>query len=344
MLHPHYPLHYALTRPYARAALKDVQLGQESAAALDVHGIASRRVLSYLQESGWSPKQLSVFAQETQGLLVWLEWALKGQELWTVAPELSAAFERSDCGDLRVMDVLEGRGRGTVYIHFDEKGLTPLKLNDSGAILEGAYVVYYPESLRVVLCSRLSPNCDVSIRGNERYDLRIPSAYLELPADEAIELALEDDIKDLDNAQAQLKERGADPGQAALLKERMVNYAPAFKQALRLVLCALAYRKAYPEEAEDGWTPGAPARMTRMAEAGTPKEKARAKSKLWAQGHIPVLCLGESFHVEETGDAQSSVRLHWRSGHWRHQAYGQGHTLRKLLWIRPMKVGRTSST
>lgn len=34
----------------------------------------------------------------------------------------------------------------------------------------------------------------------------------------------------------------------------------------------------------------------------------------------------------------SSPRMHWRRGHWRDQAYGPEHKLRKLLWIEPMLV------
>lgn len=341
MLNPHYPLHYGLTRSYARAALKELQEALGRSVLPDVHELAGKQVFSYLQDSGWRHSELSTLAQETQGLLSWLEWATKGTELWTVSAEMGAAFERSDCGDLQISDVLSESKTRVLYIHFDNKGLTPIKLNEAGSLFEGAYVISYPESLRIVLCSRLPADTDVCVRWQERYDLRVAAEYHHLAADEALKHALADDLQDLDRAALCLQQKGMDTAQATRLRARMQAFAPQFQQALQLVLCALAYRTAYPDEFLAGWAADAPERLTRMADAGSPKEKARAKSKLWSLGHVPVVCLGDHYHDEEEPDlSRGTTKVHWRRGHWRHQPYGQGNLLRKLLWIRPMRVGR----
>lgn len=40
------------------------------------------------------------------------------------------------------------------------------------------------------------------------------------------------------------------------------------------------------------------------------------------------------------GDAgHATPRFHWRRGHWRNQAHGEGRTLRRFVWLEPMAIG-----
>lgn len=69
-------------------------------------------------------------------------------------------------------------------------------------------------------------------------------------------------------------------------------------------------------------------------------KKGRTIEALWTP-----LTIGANYKVSKTGNAGDSqtdragVRVHWRRGHWRNHAHGQGRLLRKLLWIEPMLVG-----
>ncbi len=38
-------------------------------------------------------------------------------------------------------------------------------------------------------------------------------------------------------------------------------------------------------------------------------------------------------------NSEIGKRFHWRRGHWRNQAHGEGHSLRKFIWLEPMAVG-----
>ncbi len=44
------------------------------------------------------------------------------------------------------------------------------------------------------------------------------------------------------------------------------------------------------------------------------------------------------------GAGQGTVAAHWRRGHYRHQAHGPGYSLRKLIFIAPMRVGHFSGS
>ena len=37
------------------------------------------------------------------------------------------------------------------------------------------------------------------------------------------------------------------------------------------------------------------------------------------------------------------VTTHWRRGHWRNEAFGPARSLRKLIWVMPVRVGSRSA-
>lgn len=119
---------------------------------------------------------------------------------------------------------------------------------------------------------------------------------------------------------------------------------PAYKAALQLVVNALCYISAYPDDIAAVWPDGTPASLRDKAEHGKGKEIARAKSKLTALGYVPVHICGQRIAEQRAamgiaGGTHGQVVTHWRRGHWRHQAHGAGRTLRKLIWLMPVVVG-----
>ena len=78
-------------------------------------------------------------------------------------------------------------------------------------------------------------------------------------------------------------------------------------------------------------------RLVEQLRSGTPREQARARSKLWSAGFVPIERVGLRFEREFT--LERSVSQHIRRGHWRNQAHGPGFSLRKLIWMLPMIVG-----
>lgn len=80
-----------------------------------------------------------------------------------------------------------------------------------------------------------------------------------------------------------------------------------------------------------------------MVESGDRIEKERSTKKgeriseVWSPNWI-----GREYRAPTRGDqggTHASPRMHWRRGHWRMQAHGEGHRERKTLWIEPMLIG-----
>ena len=340
-----YPSHYLLTRPYARELHAKLTLQTpQRLTPRDAEKAAADALLPYLSSKGWSIDNVVVLSQEMQGALAWLDWDLNGRIITAVGKDLTLAFERSDCGDMRIDDVMPS-GSISRYIYFEGPLNSPILIGSEKAVFEGAYVIGNAlDSLRIVLCGRSPEGTSIYNQWRERYDLRIPSKYYGITADEAIDYALADDLKDLENAQIALRSKSASTAvlmDAQALATRMRQDYPAYREALRLVMNALAYSRAYPDDKRLEWNEGAPSRRVVATRTGSPTARTRALSKLWSLGHLEVQWLGTAFVAtkDSTERDAAGVRVHWRRGHWRHQAHGPALSLRKLMWIQPMLVG-----
>lgn len=120
---------------------------------------------------------------------------------------------------------------------------------------------------------------------------------------------------------------------------------PVFRDAITLVINALFYLSAYPEEGSLEWPNDAPMRMVEKAEHGsTYKERRRSESKLLPLGFSRVrFCkLSPPYKANGQQGAVGGRKQHWRRGHWRNQPYGKDRELRKLIWILPVMVNKDS--
>lgn len=118
---------------------------------------------------------------------------------------------------------------------------------------------------------------------------------------------------------------------------------PIYRAALRLVVNALCYMTAYPDDVEASWPDGTPERLKAQTASGKFKEARNAKSKLEALGYVPVHFCGRAWThaaAPSAGTGRKGVATHWRRGHWKRQPHGEGRKLRKLIWIMPTLVGR----
>ena len=131
------------------------------------------------------------------------------------------------------------------------------------------------------------------------------------------------------------------PALAAEREGKVVHRHPVYRAALQLVVNALCYVTAYPDDIATVWPEGTPVELLKLFLEGKGKAPQRAKSKLAALGYVPVHICGS--HVAEMQKLETRVAnqpgIHWRRGHWRNQAHGPARALRKLIWVMPMMVG-----
>lgn len=134
------------------------------------------------------------------------------------------------------------------------------------------------------------------------------------------------------------------PKMANVREEITLQRFPVYKAAIRLVVNALCYIAAYPDDIGTAWPAGTPETLLKKVVSGVGKEQARARSKLSALGYVPVHICGKRIveqrdRLNMAATTAGGKATHWRRGHWRNQVHGQGRSLRKLIWMMPTLVG-----
>lgn len=114
-----------------------------------------------------------------------------------------------------------------------------------------------------------------------------------------------------------------------------------FKEALRLVINGLCYITSYREEIKEQWPDETPKLiLERMNKATKNSSRQKIRGELTALRYTKVNFCGRTISKDnvELISAGREISAHWRRGHWRNQACGQGLQDRKLIWIMPVLV------
>jgi len=136
--------------------------------------------------------------------------------------------------------------------------------------------------------------------------------------------------------------RDVSPQTARVGLTQIKHRHPIYCSSLQLVVNALCYLTAYPDDVMTVWPEETPASLKNKVEHGKGKEAVRAKSKLASMGYVPVHICGKNLIRQiEAANIKNEGKLlstHWRRGHWRNQVHGPKHSLRKLIWVMPTLV------
>ncbi len=128
---------------------------------------------------------------------------------------------------------------------------------------------------------------------------------------------------------------------AASETETLMRRLPAYKKALRLVVNAMCYVTAYPDDVKEEFPPEAPERLLKTAATRVgSKDQKKALSKLEQLGFRAIHFCGQALIGElGAGGIGTTHGAGWTRGHWRNQAWGPKHSLRRLQWIMPFRTG-----
>lgn len=118
---------------------------------------------------------------------------------------------------------------------------------------------------------------------------------------------------------------------------------PLLRIGIALVVNCLLFLGAAPEDVSERWDDRAPADLVHQAEHGEkPGTRKTAERTLSNRDYLKVRLAGHQFAESVAGswqdDTGRSVVTHFRRGHFRNQAHGPEHSLRKLVFIPPVVV------
>lgn len=134
---------------------------------------------------------------------------------------------------------------------------------------------------------------------------------------------------------------------AALEYEQLPALQNCWEGMLKLVVNALAYLSAYPDDLDMGWPSNTPDAVLQKLTSDKAKVRQKAESELAALGFTAVRLCGRSFAPRHGGygDGQASdAGPTWVKGHWTRQPWGPRHSLRRLQLIMPYVRNRDAET
>jgi hypothetical protein len=339
----YYPPHFAQSRPYVKALLREIDARMNPGPFTydQIFNVTAKAVTNAFADTGAKldtpDLDPQAFALECRAAMLYNAWRLEGGIIYDFDPRLTEALRHSSLEEVCINDLQYPFD--TIYFSFGEQEGFVL---ESGAPVTGAYVYYAPgAALRISLTAPLPQGTSLLRRGYEIYDLGIKAKHFSANLDDAVKLALEDDLEDIRSALDEMRQRGdarskeqAVPTLERLLKTQASQFE-VFRKVVHLVANGLCYASAYREDVREAWPASTPEKLKLKAD-GQGKEAQRAASKLLAMGFRKVRYLGTDF--ADAAEEPGSVSPHLRRAHWRNQAYGAGMKLRKLVWIRKTRV------
>lgn len=366
----YHPFRYAASRPFS----KKVASFWRSRAGLNmVPPVAALEGLQHILMTHYNealeelpldqrPSTMDIMFDELNRSVTYGAFCTHGRNIFDFDSELVAMFRRTDVADVPASSIR--LPYNILYLSFGRQEAMDL---GGGWFVDGAYVyvqlaegkTYLHIDIATVSDDSASPArpTDFITNPDKRYHLLFNISQ-DKPIDMVLTEALDEEVTTI-KASSSVDDHVADladeaetygMGVSSAAGEGSERRAKAlqegfsvFRQAVNLVVNALFFLTAYPDENVLDWPEGAPKRLTDKADHGkTAKEKQRAESKLVPIGFTRVrFCkLPHRYKDDTAAQAVGSGRQHWRRGHWRNQPYGEKRKLRKLIWILPVIVNR----
>jgi hypothetical protein len=378
-MHRFHPERYRSTRKFARTFAKiykqnsDFETGGVTEGALQ-HSVGllisevNERRLKYPRRYKNDDVSLSqVINSELILALAYARFSLAGRQIMDFPPGLSEMLSHTNICDIPVAEIR--LPYVSQFLHFGPQQHLEI---EPGWLVDGAYVETRggPGEVKIIVTAK-APDEDVAdlwyLRPEPSYSQSFSSKHSEVDLAAALEEVLSERLAYLFRKEAsaeegsvmrqakkQLAEEGLGDiargvtdvsGQSAKAEIDQVNRRyPVFLEALKLIINAILYITAYPEDIETTWSEKAPYDLRTKAIHGNPKEMNKARSKLEELGYSAVHLCGKSIQlqnpkIQKPSHGEGHKSLHWRRGHWRNQAYGEGRTQHRLRWIMPMLIG-----
>lgn len=362
----YHPFRYGLQRPFAKqvASYWSTVVGTETVPTIGaIEGLQARLTSAYNEALDkipfeQRPPHLDLLMEEVNRAVTYGTFCTHGRNIFDFEAALVDMFRQTDIGDVPA---------SVIHLPYQAQYLAlgssvDLELSDSRRV-DGAYI--YVQSfedgqwLHVDLTS--APQGTVErdlaafiVQPDRGYHLAFQIDFSR-PLADVVEEALQKEIADTlapqsherDFEQAAMDARVQGLTLTSSRREGGERRAdalraefPVFRKALNLVVNALCFLTAYPDEAIAEWPPDAPPSLVKKADAGKSyKEKRRAESKLLPLGFTRInFCRLNQQNPQSTAANEGHAKAHWRRGHWRNQPYGEGRSLRKLIWIMPVLV------
>ena len=335
---------------YALTAAKDGRVSAKGMIAYDLPGMIEKDLIpmyaSSLREATANQPNadylwMTSFAKISMfGAWVPLiaQYELNGRQIFDLDDHLVELLRQTDLGEATLEQW--NAPYETFYVRFGRQPDMRLPFEDDFEYLEGAYVARTPFDIEGGLRLKFG---FTTVKADGR-GVTLPGYFIDihpneqrLTVAEAVEAALARRVAEVeDKAEDDDATRAFKSHQRFEVKES----AELLRAGATLLTNALFYleniRLQQPSIEPGRDTPSD--RVARWHQLND-KRRIRERSALTADSYALVRLVGREISSTKPTSTGSSVRAHWRRGHWRQQRHGDGLEQIKRLWIKPVLVG-----
>jgi hypothetical protein len=368
MMLRYHPERYRVTRPFAKQVVSYYKSNVSNGMATerDLQEVQRLVFRMYNQELlklpvDKRPDNTRLIAKELSYSMHYSTFTIFGRNIFNFEQDMIDSFKHTDID--QVPNSALSFPYPSFYMSFGKQ--LDLELWGEGYFVDGAYIIALPGLPLQILLSTIRENEDYK---DETYWITNPDRYYYLSLDiedkdqyisSILDTSLENELKskDLSNLPdySGVYEIEGKHVTAVDVKNRSSKLEVAetkdgfvvFQEALKLVINGICYISSYLDDIEERWPDDAPSEL--IEKVTQPSKKSnyqKAKASLLSMGYTQIKYCGKKFIKENvtlipSGGGEKSS--HWRRGHWRNQAHGEGHKLRRLIWIMPMIIRKDKS-
>lgn len=348
------PLRYEATRPYSvRIGEQYLRYAGMTLTARNkhlVHDIAP--AMRKAMRTAGKPFEGNSILAEVNNFLCFGEFIKGGRVIYDLHRKLTEALAATDVEDLPVS--LLPKPADSLYLHFGDADLK----NEGCGDIEGAFVSWRsiagePETLNIYLATKhafASPffwkEENIEIGNGSMIDIEDKSMNMLDCLQKSIDLVHKNHIEDT----TEMEDRYfRETGEKIKLPQVSVpeGFLESVQAGAKLVFKCLLFLSSNADDHYYDWDDRAPRDIVHSANHGE-KEGTRktAERTLSNRDYLKIRFVGRKFaesstfiNPEHSGSKKSK---HVRRGHFRNQAYGPEHSLRKVVFIPPMVINPDS--
>lgn len=349
------PIRYEATRPFAvrigRAFVAEQKRGEAARTAF-VRGpllpLLRNAATKIGREQGPGPIQSEIVNVQIFGM-----YLDAGKVIFDLSKDLTQTLLMTDAEDIPCGELTFPAD--SFYLHFgSESGLS-----DEGLSIEGAFVTKWSHRMTVDLVTEgfgkahfLSLPSGESCIGAP-IGLDSPSKTVAQALSESVANLMEVNAKTLEQmaeVERQLERKYGQVVKIPSVHQRLTEKEPLIRRALSLIVNAMFYLAAEPEDIEDDWGRDTPTEFVNALNSATAAATVKTiQNTLLKAGYSKVRFVGKKFSdsvaARQIRDATLGGRVlsaHFRRGHFRRQPFGPERTLRKTIFIAPVVVNAES--
>ena len=350
------PLRYEATRPYA------VTLGK---AFVSQANKGERQRMAYIRDA--LPSALSTaigrltraphpaaLQTEHQCIQVFGSYYQSGRIIFDVQKPLTAALLLTDVEDIPCSELVFPVD--SFYLHFGEVS----ELLIDGFAVEGAFVHRHSDILSVDLVQRGfgHPQFYTLAQGESllgvSVDLSDQSKTVVQALTDSVAAIVQQNAESLAQVEALMRQLEEQYGQSVRVPfagEHLTQQLPVLKRAMALIINALFYIAAEPNDVQEEWGSDTPASVIEALKiAKSPGQIRTLENTLKNAQYTKVKVVGKVFStsiesraIEEALGTGRHLATHFRRGHFRQQAYGPERSLRKRIFVAPVVVNASNA-